>query len=75
MTHAKDRSHRMLCNGCSPFDSSSTSTFVNLWTLCPSCSGLTDARDGIAVPFAKRSFSMKLPATAAMAITTLLMMI
>lgn len=45
MTHAKDRSHRMLCNGCSPFDSSATSTFVHLWTLCPSCSASNDARE------------------------------
>lgn len=75
MTHAKDRSHRMLCNGCSPFDSSSTTTFVNLWTLCPSCSELITGRDLLPTVLAKRNFSMKFPATAAMLLGAVIMSI
>ena len=57
MTHAKDRAHRMLCNGCSPFDSSATSTYVHLWTLCPSCSASNDARDRPEAPSVRSHFN------------------
>jgi hypothetical protein len=61
MTHAKDRAHRMLCNGCSPFDSSSTSMYVNLWTLCPSCSASTEARDSASTSsYRKADFSSRM---------------
>lgn len=56
MTHAKDRSHRMLCNGCSPFDSSATTTYVHLWTLCPSCSASSDSRDLPGITHARPRF-------------------
>ena len=68
MTHAKDRYQRMLCNGCSPFDSSATTTYVHLWTLCPSCKASHDSRE-IPLLFKVPDRRFNLQGVAALAVT------